>query len=256
MDSRDEGGQHLRLLTFNIQAGTSTTRYRHYLTRSWRQALPHSDRARNLDAISDLVSSYDLVGLQEVDSGSLRSGFINQTKYLANHAGFPYWCHQPTRKVGSIAYAGNGLLSRFRPDEVIDHRLPGVIPGRGALWVRFGEGDQALILVILHLALGRRARLSQLDYAADHIRDCPHAVILGDLNTPAGSPELKRFSNYLSLQIPSHDSLSYPSWQPQRAIDHVLLSGGISVKACRVLDVDYSDHCPVSVEVQLPLSLG
>ena len=29
--------QRLRLLSYNIQTGTSTANYRHYLTRSWRQ---------------------------------------------------------------------------------------------------------------------------------------------------------------------------------------------------------------------------
>ena len=87
-----ESGQKLRFLTFNIQAGTSTARYHHYVTHSWRQVLPHAKRVENLDAIAELVAPYDMVALQEVDSGSLRSGFINQSRYLANHAGMPFWC--------------------------------------------------------------------------------------------------------------------------------------------------------------------
>mgnify|MGYP001828978693 CR=1 FL=1 len=69
----------LRLLSYNIQAGTSTVRYRHYVTHSWRQVLPHSRRVENLDAISDLVSGFDMVALQEADAGSLRSGLKKHT---------------------------------------------------------------------------------------------------------------------------------------------------------------------------------
>ncbi|PYA79799.1 endonuclease, partial [Pseudomonas aeruginosa] len=47
-DSRelpDDG--RLRLLSFNIQVGISTERYRHYLTRGWQHLLPHAGRATN-----------------------------------------------------------------------------------------------------------------------------------------------------------------------------------------------------------------
>jgi endonuclease/exonuclease/phosphatase family metal-dependent hydrolase len=44
-----------------------------------------------------LAREHDIVGLQEADPGSLRSGFTNQTHYLAQRAGFNYWSHQPNR---------------------------------------------------------------------------------------------------------------------------------------------------------------
>jgi endonuclease/exonuclease/phosphatase family metal-dependent hydrolase len=73
--------RQLRLLSFNIQAGTSTNRYHHYVTHSWRQVLPHSQRVQNLDAISELVAPFDMVALQEADSGSLRSGFMHSSRH-------------------------------------------------------------------------------------------------------------------------------------------------------------------------------
>ena len=39
-----------------------------------------------------------------------------------------------------------------------EYRLPGVIPGRGTLLVRYGEGFNGLDIAIVHLALGKRAR--------------------------------------------------------------------------------------------------
>ena len=125
----------LRLMSFNIQAATSTARYHQYLTHSWRQLLPHGQRVANLDAISELVADYDMVALQEVDSGSLRSGFIHQSKYIATHARMPYWYHQANRKVAAVAHAGNGFLGRFVPQAVEEHRMPGPIPGRGSVFL-------------------------------------------------------------------------------------------------------------------------
>lgn len=251
-DSPDTRNQTLRLLSFNIQAGTSTARYHHYVTHSWRQVLPHSQRSENLDSIAELVAPYDMVAMQEVDSGSLRSGFINQSRYLANHAGMPFFCHQSNRKVGSVAYAGNGFLSKFEPDSVEEYRLPGVIPGRGTLVVRYGAGEHRLDIAIVHLALGKRARNQQLGFLAERLADSPNLVMMGDLNTQVDRPPLVEFRDKLELLAPTRGLASYPSWQPQRAIDHIMVSRGLVCRNADVLDVTLSDHCPVSVELELP----
>jgi hypothetical protein len=73
-------GQHIRLLSYNVQAGISTARYRHYITHSWKHVLPHAQRFSNLDRIARLVKDYDIVGLQELDAGSLRSNNVNLTQ--------------------------------------------------------------------------------------------------------------------------------------------------------------------------------
>ena len=242
----------LRLLSYNIQAGTSTARYRHYVTHSWRQVLPHSQRVENLDAISDFVAEFDMVALQEADSGSLRSGFINQSKYLATHAGMPFWCHQSNRKVGTVAYAGNGFLTHYRPDAVEEHRLPGVIPGRGTLLVRFGDGAEGLDVAVVHLALGKRARTQQLRFLARELDSSRNLVVMGDFNTGADSKTVREFCEAMALKAPTAGLSSYPAWQPQRAIDHILVSSRLEVDSAEVFDVAYSDHLPVAVEIELP----
>jgi endonuclease/exonuclease/phosphatase family metal-dependent hydrolase len=245
-------GQRLRLLTFNIQAGTSTARYHQYVTHSWRQVFPHSQRIDNLDAVASLIEGYDMVALQEADSGSLRSGFINQSRYLATQARMPFWCHQPNRKVGNIAYAGNGFLSRFEPQAVEEFRLPGAIPGRGSLVAFYGSGSNMLAMAVVHLALGRRARGQQLKFLTDAFKDVPNLVVMGDMNTPADSKEIIEFSNSLDLKAPTMGLATYPSWQPQRAIDHILVSAHLHTRSAAVLAVPHSDHCPVELTLSLP----
>jgi len=251
-DSADASRRKIRLLSFNIQAGTSTARYHHYVTHSWRQVLPHTQRMANLDAIAQLVEPFDMVALQEVDSGSLRSGFINQSRYLAAQSGMPFWCHQSNRKVGTVAYAGNGFLSRFQPDAVEEHRLPGVIPGRGTLLVRYGADSHGLDIAIVHLALGKRARLQQLRFLARELDSGRHLVVMGDFNTQADAGPVRDFLETLALRAPTRGLPTYPSWQPQRAIDHILLSESLVSGSAEVLDVAYSDHCPVAVEIDVP----
>ncbi|MDQ3270386.1 MAG: hypothetical protein M3Q11_09425, partial [Pseudomonadota bacterium] len=119
------GSRRLRLLSANIQAGSSTRGYSDYVSRSWSHVLPTGNKRGSLDLIAQLARAYDIVGLNETDPGSLRSGFTNQTHYLAQAGGFDYWSHQPNRRMGNVASSANGLLSKLEPVEVTDHPLPG-----------------------------------------------------------------------------------------------------------------------------------
>jgi len=181
-DVIDNAGQRIRLLSYNIQTGISTTRYSHYVTHSWKHVLPHAQRFSNLDRVASQIREYDIVGLQEVDAGSLRSGYVNLTQYLGEKAQFPFWYDQTNRHLGRFARNSTGLLSRFNPSEISEHRLPGRIPGRGALLIRYGTRQDSLVVLILHLALGRRARLRQLGYISELVNEYRHVILMGDLN--------------------------------------------------------------------------
>ncbi len=247
--------QRLRLLSYNIQAGITTSGYRHYLTNSWKHVLPCPKRLANLDRIAGLIGNFDVVGLQEVDGGSLRSGFINQTEYLALEARFPYWYDQTNRNLGKFAQHSTGLLSRVRPAEVTEVKLPGVIPGRGALTVRYGRGEDALILVIAHLALGRRARFRQLECIAEIIGDYRHAIVMGDMNCSTESREIDWLVKRTALREPAHDMPTFPSWRPSRNLDQILVSPSLRVERMDVLNYPFSDHLPIAMEVVLPMTL-
>ena len=249
----DEIGERLRLLSFNIQVGISTQRYHHYLTRSWQHLLPHRGRAVNLQRIGELLGDFDLVALQEVDGGSLRSDYVNQVEHLAQLGDFPYWYQQLNRNLGPLAQHSNGLLSRLRPSLLEDHPLPGP-RGRGAILLRFGEGPEALAVVMMHLALGARTRTRQLAYIRELIRDYRHCVLMGDMNTHAS--ELLEDSPLRDLGlIAPQTRATFPSWQPQRCIDHILLSPSLTLERIRVLDAPISDHLPVAVDIRLPGAL-
>jgi endonuclease/exonuclease/phosphatase family metal-dependent hydrolase len=247
--------RRLKLLSYNIQTGIATNGYRHYLTHSWKHVLPCPKRLDNLDRIAKLVGGFDVVGLQEVDGGSLRSGFINQTEYLALSARFPYWYDQTNRNLGKLGQHSTGLLSRLRPAEVTEVKLPGMIPGRGALTVRFGHGADALILVIAHLALGRRARFRQLECIADVIGSYRHAIVMGDMNCGTDSREIDWLVKHTVLREPPHDLPTFPSWRPSRNLDQILVSPSLKVERIEALNYPFSDHLPIVMEVALPMEL-
>lgn len=248
-------GQRIRLLSYNVQAGISTARYRHYITHSWKHVIPHAQRFSNLDRIARLVGDYDVIGLQEVDAGSLRSGYVNLTQYLSERAGMPFWHDQTNRRFGRFASHSTGLLSRFEPSEVIEHRLPGRIPGRGAMFIRYGTKQDSLVVLILHLALGQRARLRQLDYVSEIVNEYRHVILMGDLNCRSNSAEMDFLINRTLMSEPFHDLHTFPSWRPQHNIDHILVTPTLQVDNVKVLNYSMSDHLPVSMEITLPESV-
>ena len=252
-DPRTSG--RLRLLSYNIQSGLTTRKYSQYLTRSWKHLVPVPSRMSNLDGIARVLADYDLVGLQEVDAGSLRSGFVNQVKYLADYAGFEHVFDQSNRRIGMISQHGNAMLSRFQPSAITEHKLPGLIPGRGVLEVRFGAGENALHVLIVHMALGRRGRLMQVRFLADLVRDYRHIILMGDLNCRSDSPEMETLLETAHLCEPTPGLQTFPSWQPDRHLDHILVSPSIAVERTEVLNYTFSDHLPIAMEVRLPEEL-
>jgi len=246
--------QVLRLLSYNIQAAIGTSSFHHYVTRSWRHVLPDWRGLQRLDRIAQVLAHYDLVSLQEVDGGSLRSGFVNQVAYLADLARFEYWFQQLNRNLGKLGQYSNGVLSRFVPYEIEDHKLPG-LKGRGAIVAKYGNAENTLVLVNLHLALSEKARFRQLGYVRELIQHHEHVVVMGDMNCRSDQIIDTPLRDTHLLQVTGNHH-TYPSWNPTRNIDHILVSPSLTINHVKVLDYDYSDHRPIAMEVQLPQQLA
>ena len=244
--------RRLRLLSYNIQIGISSKRFRHYLTHSWRHVLPHPESFENLDRIAQISSEFDIVALQETDAGSFRSYFVNQVEYLGKKGRFPFWCHQTNRNLGRFAQHSMGLLSKVTPLLITEHKLPGFIPGRGVMEVRFGNEESPLILLQVHLALGRRARLRQLGFISELVNAFENVIVMGDFNCRSRSYEMDLLLDKTSLSEPVDKLHTFPSWKPMRNIDHVLVTKTIKIRDIQVLSHTVSDHLPIAVEVEVP----
>ena len=132
--------------------------------------------------------------------------------------------------------------------------MPG-LRGRGALLARFGSRDEPLALFILHLSLGRRARLKQMDFLSELVQEYRHLVVMGDLNCGPDSREMKLLLRRTHLSIPLQELSTFPSWRPRRDIDHILVSPSLRVEKTYVPEWLYSDHLPVAMDVLLPRSI-
>ena len=249
--SLHDGVRPLRFLSFNIQVGIGTAKYRHYFTKGWKHVLPHQGRTLNLERIAEVVAGYDFVALQEIDSGSLRSNYVNQVQFIADRARFPFWYTQLNRDLGPLAQHGNGLLSRVAPMEMQDHKLPGAIPGRGAIAVRLPYGDTSLLVVLLHLSLGERSRRLQLEYVRRLIDGEEHVVLMGDMNSHLSQLLFNSPLAGANLRPVGQVQPTYPAWRPLRALDHVLVSPRLTIRDYEVLDCQLSDHRPIAVTLDV-----
>ena len=45
---------------------------------------------------------------------------------------------------------------------------------------------------------------------------------------------------------------TFPSWRPNRAIDHILVSSGLQLDAMRAMPAALSDHLALSIELVVP----
>ncbi len=240
----------LKIISSNIQAGSITRAYSEYVTRSWSHILPNGKR-ENLDSLAQTYQYFDMVGLQECDPGSMRSGFSNQSDYLAERANFPFSSHQATRRFSRFASSGNALLSRHEPSKIDHYVLPSRIPGRGVLLAEFGHGDANWHVAVTHLSLSASARRIQIAYLAELLSDKKRLILMGDFNCGLYASEMSRLFQSTCLQIPELTLPTFPSWAANRAIDHVLV-GGMSSSNYETHIAAGSDHLAIALEVELP----
>lgn len=252
----DAPRQTLRLLSYNIQVGMGYKSVRDYVTQGWKHFLPHARVCHNLNNIARLISKFDVIALQEADGGSLRSGFINQTEYLAKAGHFPFWHNQINRNFGHFAQHSNGLISRVKPVEITYYKLPGLIPGRGAMMVRFGSNNKPLILLIMHLSLGQRTRQRQMIHISQIVRSYEHVIVMGDMNCQPNSPEMDCLLRNTDLCEPVHGLKTFPSWRPVKKIDHILVTPALEISDVHVLNYPLSDHLPIAMDIHVPADVG
>lgn len=244
--------RQLNLLSYNVQGGIYSRQYSDYVTNSWKHVLPHPERLVNLTRIAQLLRQFDLVGLQEVDAGSLRSAYLDQIQYLARQGAFPHWYRQINRNLGPFAQHSNGLLSRLHPQRITEHKLPG-LPGRGAVVAEYPLSDgAALAVIIVHLALGWHARRLQLDYLVALAEAYPYLVLMGDFNCGSDSKGLRAMVCKTQMQGLDCELKTFPSWRPRRNLDHILVSQPLQVVTARVINYPLSDHLPLCMTIELP----
>lgn len=235
-----------RIGTLNIQAGLKTNKFGDYVTKSWHHVTPVGDKKKNIHATVPHIQHLDVFGVQELDPGSWRSAFVDQTRWLAEQAGFPYWSQQANRNL-KLSITANAVLAKHPLFDTEHWTLPGKDQKdspRGAIKTSLGP----FTCVVAHFSLSSKDRLAQSSFLAERLKDEPNLIIMGDFNATPDSKDLKPLAQLMD-DCTLHPT--YPRWKPQKPID-VMWWRGLDVIEQSVHQWGVSDHCGLEVAVRMP----
>lgn len=195
----------------------------------------------------------DILGLIEVDTGSIRTKFVNQVETIANHlnhfhySSVKYGEDSFGRTIPILRMQGNAVLTRQKIPDSQFHYFP---VGFKRLIIELDIEGVSFFLV--HLALQKKIRKKQLTFLAEIARKRENIIVAGDFNTFKGNQEIAQFKRELNLSNPNQKSQStYPSWNPRHELDFILHSPNIKVTHFTVPQVRFSDHLPLVMEYHL-----
>jgi len=210
----------------------------------------------NLERITRFIQSQcpDIVGLIEVDTGSIRSGLVNQAEVIAESLGHfsTYQCkygeESLNRGIPIVRKQANAFLAA---PGVEGERFHYFDTGIKRLIIELELEDVAVFLV--HLSLKYRHRHFQLRSLHELVRKSTKPVIVaGDFNTFWGEHEIYLFMQAAGLTSANTRSLpSYPSNAPRKELDFILYGQGITVQDFQIPRVTYSDHLPLVCDFQV-----
>ena len=243
----------MRLLLYNIRYGVGNGASMHVPVPGAGYLLGNK---KHLDRITDFIRSVgpDIVGLIEVDTGSIRSRRVNQAETIAERLGYDssyqvkYGESSLNNLLPIIRKQGNAILASPR---IHGERFHFFDAGIKKLVIEL-ELDQCAIFLV-HLSLKYRHRHLQLRHLYDLISKTDKPVIVaGDFNTFWGDDEIYLFLEAANLRSANAGHLpSYPSRLPRRELDYVLYQPGVRVTHFDVPDVTLSDHRPLICDFEL-----
>lgn len=211
-----------------------------------------NDDRYDIGRIADVIASYDpdIVALQEVDVGRLRSGTIDQASDLGARLGLDVH-FAPAIEQGGESY-GIATLTRLPTSEARKIFLPrhkGSEP-RCALATRHHWDGGALEMINTHLSTLFRERPGQVAAIAEAFAG-EALVIAGDFNMTPLSPAYRLLRR--GLRSATWLARTWPSYAPFAPIDHILFRGRLQLISGSAWTGgparEASDHLPVVAEL-------
>lgn len=243
----------MRLLLYNIKyaVGNGT---------SLRMPLPAANYVLGNRSVLPELAAFirsidpDIVGLVEVDTGSIRSRRVNQAEKLAADLGMntsyevKYGENSINQVLPIVRKQGNAFMAAER---VHGERFHYFDTGIKRLILELEMADFAVFLV--HLSLKYRHRHLQLRHLYDLIAATEKPVIVaGDFNTFWGENEIYLFMKAAGLESANADNQpTFPSRSPRRQLDFILYQDGIEVTDFSIADCRLSDHLPLVCDFEV-----
>jgi endonuclease/exonuclease/phosphatase family metal-dependent hydrolase len=209
----------------------------------------------------------DIVALQEVDVGRVRSNGVDQAYEIADRLKMTSHFNAAVR-VEEEQY-GDAILTCYPERLIKAGPLPGLNPRmrlepRGALWIEVDIHGAPVQIINTHLGLVAREQQQQALALASHdwLRSDHYkapAILLGDFNATMASVVYRTLTARLkdARRLSPHrlPSGTFPSRFPFLRLDHIFVSDDVRVTS---LDAPYdattriaSDHLPLVMDFDI-----
>ncbi len=266
-NSKPIGFLLLLLLGFNIIPIIKTTLTRTYATPSEGNPIIMTWNIHNaggvddkfdIDRIVEEIKGYDpdILGLNEVDMGALKTGFIDLASYIAYKLNM-YFYYGPT----FIKHYGNAILSKYPFYSVENIGLPRVLEEdkepRAVIKAKFAINSEIWTVYVNHLNTKKYDRLLQVPFIVNKMAEetFENVIWMGDFNFQPNSEEYSLINGTSTLKFrDTHDFLYDPpsltggfdeNNQPTNIIDYIFCSPDLipieGIVHCSLA----SDHCAV-----------
>ncbi len=222
------------------------------------------DATINLERIASVIrdAGPDIVGFQEVDRNTDRSGNVDQIAQLAALTGMNFFFGKNINYQNG-AY-GLAVLSRFpirRQSHALLQKLNSTVEQRGVNQLEIDLGGPALVLFNTHLDAGsdeaeRLSSIAQLKALSQPYTN-QSLIMLGDFNARPTSSSYGAVAESFADAWPlagSGNGYTFPANLPDRRIDYqwVRSANGLRPVRAWVISTPASDHLPVMVEWAVP----
>lgn len=237
----------MKFLLYNVRYGAG-------IGRRFHLPFPGSGYLKKTGPMLDQITSFihaqqpDIVGLVEVDGGSIRSDRQNQAEYIASALGHYHTYHS---KYGDRSWVrflpiANRQMNAFLTRDMIkEQRFLYFDHGVKRLVIQLELEEVTLFLV--HLSIKFRHRQHQLCELYSLVKEIKKPyLVAGDFNVFWGDPEIELFLAATGLKSANAEkNASYPSWAPKMELDFILHSPGITIRDFQMPPVPFSDHLPL-----------
>ncbi|MFX1571718.1 MAG: endonuclease/exonuclease/phosphatase family protein [Promethearchaeota archaeon] len=198
----------------------------------------------------------DILGLNEVDLGALKTSFIDMPSYIAHELNMYYFFGFTFYK-----HYGDVILSKYPILEAKIISLPLAIPSerpRSLIRAEIQVNSSIWVIFVTHLSTNSEDRLVQVPFIVNEIeKEIPFKRIIwmGDFNLEPDSTEYLLINSTSSLNFtdtyrllnsdPGFTGDFDDNYNPHKRIDYIMCSPDLNPKNSEVFCSISSDHCAI-----------
>jgi len=226
----EEKGNKVKVMAYNI--GNARGNTADFFARRSKEAIE-----KNLDCIVEQSKDMDILALNEADSGSYRTSWIDQPRYIAEHAGFNYVIVDDFFTLPGLFELGNAILSKhpLEFEHVIPYggcieKLPHMF--KNAMYAYADVNGKKLLIGVTHLNNFKSEKNRTEEFALNlaYLKSKSRFILLGDFNAQPHFDSLEKFLGSGLFNVsPNFGIPTYPADKPTLSIDHIVVSKDIQI---------------------------